>query len=64
MCGITTAGTITCFGANDSNQATPPQPATRTYKHIASGYYHACAIGTDNLTTCWGYNQYGQSPAQ
>jgi alpha-tubulin suppressor-like RCC1 family protein len=30
-----------------------------TYRAIATGNQHSCAIGTDGLIYCWGYNQYG-----
>jgi alpha-tubulin suppressor-like RCC1 family protein len=27
---------------------------------ITAGYYHTCAIASDNYAYCWGYNNYGQ----
>ena len=32
----------------------------RTYKAIAAGRNHSCAIGTDNHIYCWGQNNYRQ----
>ena len=31
-----------------------------TYRAIAAGGEHTCAIGTDNIIYCWGGNRYGQ----
>ncbi len=31
-----------------------------SWKAIAAGYRHSCAIGNDNRTYCWGENQKGQ----
>jgi alpha-tubulin suppressor-like RCC1 family protein len=31
-----------------------------TYRAIAPGYRHTCAIGTDNHIYCWGQNNYRQ----
>lgn len=33
--------------------------AGKTIKSISVGYYHTCAIASDNLAYCWGYNPYG-----
>ena len=42
--------------------ASAPVPVTggRTYKAIAAGRNHTCAIGTDNRIDCWGQNNYRQ----
>ena len=32
----------------------------RTYRAIAAGRNHSCAIGTDNHIYCWGQNNYRQ----
>lgn len=35
-------------------------PGGVTIKQISAGYDHTCAIGSNNLTYCWGRNNYGQ----
>ena len=36
----------------------------RSYRAIAAGLLHTCAIGTDNKIWCWGNNYYGQLGTQ
>ena len=36
------------------------QPAN-TYKMVAAGDWHICALATDDTITCWGNNNYGQA---
>lgn len=41
--------------------ATPqPVPDGRSYRAVAAGLLHTCAIGTDNNVWCWGDNRFGQ----
>jgi alpha-tubulin suppressor-like RCC1 family protein len=59
-----------CWGANFNGQLgnnsltdsrTPvPVDGGRTYRSIAVGKAHTCAIGTDNVIYCWGNNRMGQ----
>jgi len=35
-------------------------PAGVTFKSIAAGQYHTCAIGSDDKAYCWGYGSSGQ----
>jgi len=43
------------------NGEVPNVPGGSFYwKQIASGFQHSCAIGSDNKTYCWGYNDVGQ----
>lgn len=73
-CGITTAGSVYCWGANRFGQigdgftetqyiptAVSPE---RKFKLISAGGNdfsgHTCGITTDNKTLCWGDNRLGQ----
>ena len=44
-------------------EAPRPIPSPATYKAIAAGGRHSCAIRSDGAATCWGHNYYGQSDA-
>jgi len=70
-CGLTVPGNLYCWGDNASgNLGTgggtsifpTPQAASgaRTYKSLAVGFFHACAIAMDDSTYCWGNNWAGQ----
>jgi alpha-tubulin suppressor-like RCC1 family protein len=45
------AGGITCWGADDKAIGTPPKG---TFKQIAVGFTHACALDAAGAVTCWG----------
>ena len=47
-----TAGSILCWGNNERGQASPPRNGT--YKAIASGETHSCALRSDGAIVCWG----------
>ena len=49
-CGITTEGTLACWGRNTYQQTTPPDGQ---FTAVAAGWDHACAIGPGGAT-CWG----------
>ena len=70
-CGISSVGGLFCWGANNLAQLgigvsgspqTQPQAVNmvETWKHVAVGTYHACAIASDDSTYCWGDNGNGQ----
>ena len=44
-------------------EAPRPIPSPATYKAVAAGGRHSCAIRSDGAATCWGHNYYGQSDA-
>ena len=50
-CGITTVGTVACWGLNDTGQATPP---TDTFTSVSAGEDHACGVRIDGAVDCWG----------
>ena len=43
-----------------AQSATVHTNGTTTWMSISAGYYHTCAITTNNQAYCWGYNGYGQ----
>lgn len=49
-------------GNSQSGSFALPQAVAdgRTYRAIAAGFQHTCAIGTDNHIWCWGSNHRGQ----
>jgi hypothetical protein len=49
-----------CWGRNDQGQA---GFKTDSFKSIATGHQHSCAIKLDNTVACWGNNTYNQAPA-
>ncbi len=67
-CGLTNAGTVYCWGQNDSGQlgngtfndsSTPvavTQPAGVIFSSIDVGYIHSCALSTQGVAYCWGNN--------
>jgi hypothetical protein len=50
-CGITSSGSVTCWGRNDEGQATPPEGA---YPEVAVGWHDTCALDAEGMPTCWG----------
>jgi alpha-tubulin suppressor-like RCC1 family protein len=69
-CGLTTAGTAYCWGANaegklgdgTTTQRTAPTAVAGglTFTDITAGGQHSCALDPDGLAYCWGSNAYGQ----
>ncbi len=57
-CALLTDRSITCWGNDFDDQATPP---VGEFASIASGDYHSCGIRTDQTASCWGNNTYGQT---
>ncbi len=53
-CGITTAGTIACWGKDSVAQSTPPPGDS--FIQISAGEKHSCAVKADNTLICWGDN--------
>jgi len=65
-CGLTTDGTVYCWGANrggevgngDSTETNVPTavqlPAGTTFTAISVGDFHACGLTPDGVAWCWG----------
>jgi hypothetical protein len=49
---------ISCGGANDSGQASPP---SGQYLSVGAGADYTCALRTDGGIACWGGNAFGQA---
>ena len=72
-CGVTGAGVLACWGANDEGQlgvgasdvravpvTVPPASAGFTWRRVATGRAHACAIDSNDNLYCWGANARAQ----
>jgi len=61
-CAITQAGSLICFGANNSGEAGPDTPATfkavgtlNGYTSVSAGADHSCALTSRGRVECWGW---------
>lgn len=54
------AGGITCWGSNDKAIGAPP---TGSFKQIAAGFAHACALDAAGAAQCWGPADWATSGA-
>jgi|GEM_PF-3551420 len=71
VCGIELAGTVACWGRNDSAQAgdgtTTPRVAPvevaglHNVVQLVEGAYHFCARSSDGAVSCWGSNEWKQA---
>ena len=60
-CALEGDGTVTCWGADNEEQSSPPAGLTGVTE-IAAGSYHTCALEGDGTVTCWGDDDHdGQS---
>lgn len=61
-CGLTTVGSIICWGADAFGQAdVPATPLGSTYIAVSAGYRHTCAVTSLLQVVCWGANDVGQA---
>ncbi len=61
-CGLTTIGSIICWGNDDSGQAgVPAPPLGSIYTAVSAGYRHACALTSLRQVVCWGADESGQA---
>ena len=59
-CGIR-SGALECWEWSAGGLTAPQQPGESAgFLQVAQGPTHACAIGADHQTYCWGSNTYGQ----
>lgn len=59
-CGVRTDETVSCWGADDSGQASPPAVP---FVQVSAGPDHACGVRTDATVRCWGARADGQAAA-
>ena len=50
-CALDTNGSITCWGANDRGQASPP---SGRFVSVSSDHKGSCAVRADGAVVCWG----------
>jgi hypothetical protein len=61
-CGLTTIGSILCWGDDTYGQASvPPPPTDSSYIEVSAGYRHTCALTNQHNVVCWGADDQGQS---
>ena len=53
--------TVSCWGNNDFGQTNAPFYIIPSFKAVAAGEDHSCALKMDRTITCWGLNQFGQA---
>lgn len=72
-CGRTAAGDVWCWGRNGGGQIgdgleltsgdvrlEPVQADVSGVQLVAAGMFHTCAYDEDDVTWCWGRNEYGE----
>jgi alpha-tubulin suppressor-like RCC1 family protein len=57
-CGVSSTGSIECWGYDDYGQATPP---AGSFQSVSAGSEHTCGVKSDGSVECWGDDTYGQS---
>jgi len=59
LCALRESQTVTCWGADDFGQASPP--AGMRFRSVSAGGKHTCGITIEEMTRCWGADDAGQS---
>lgn len=69
-CGITTTGTMLCWGSNEQGQLGSGSfeesddpvavQGAQTWTSVTTGYFHACALRSNGAAFCWGVNNTAQ----
>ena len=69
-CGVTTTGSLFCWGANTTGQLGDATTTGRNvpglvagglvFRSVSAGEAHTCGVTTSNVAYCWGDNQFGQ----
>ena len=53
-CGLTTIGTVACWGADKYAQAKPPGGQ---FSSVSAGLTHTCGVRINGSVACWGSNE-------
>jgi len=69
-CGLTTTGSVSCWGRNDvgrlgngeTTDTSEPRAiaSSLTFTQLDTGFTHACAVATGGGAYCWGANNSGE----
>ena len=59
-CGITSSGSIECWGNDAGGQSSPP---SGTFTELSVGAEHACALDAAGGVQCWGLGTGAEAPA-
>ena len=51
-------GSVACWGADYSGQATPPGGS---FNSVSAGGFHTCGVRNNGSVACWGSDEYGQA---
>jgi alpha-tubulin suppressor-like RCC1 family protein len=57
-CGVTSTGSVECWGADAYGESTPP---AGTFETVSAGGFHTCGVTSTGSVECWGSDDYGQS---
>ncbi|MBN8613880.1 MAG: hypothetical protein J0L92_25005 [Deltaproteobacteria bacterium] len=69
ICGMTTSGSVYCFGRNSfgglgvgdtTDRASPTLVPGLSARSVGTGNYHSCALNVAGSVLCWGGNAYNQ----
>jgi len=52
-CGMTTDGSVLCWGRNNYGQSSPP---SGTFTQVSAGGWHSCGVKINGSVVCWGNN--------
>ena len=57
-CGVSSDGSVACWGSDYSGQATPP---AGSFDSVSAGLFHTCGVKSDGSVACWGSDENGQA---
>jgi serine/threonine protein kinase len=57
-CGVTSSGSVACWGRDKYGQSTPP---SGLFKSVSAGVAHTCGVTSSGSVACWGYDGSGES---
>ncbi len=57
-CGVTSTGTVECWGRDEDGQSSSP---SGTFATVSAGRNHTCGVTTSGSVECWGSDEFGQS---